>query len=145
MGKKKNQVSNTEKKGQLYLQQQKIEHYSGIIPHPNIIEGYERIFPGATDRILAMTENDLKHKHEIELIDQNSIVSCRNKALEFEISTSARGQYFGFFIMIMALIGSFVLILKGCKTDGYVTAVSTILLYFGSVMYRNKIQKKMED
>ena len=34
--------------------------YKGIIPPPSIIDGYEKNCPGATDRILAMTENQLK-------------------------------------------------------------------------------------
>ena len=33
--------------------------YKGIIPPPSIIDGYEKNCPGATDRILAMTENQL--------------------------------------------------------------------------------------
>lgn len=116
--------------------------YSGIIPPPNIIEGYERNCKGATDRILAMTENELKHNHELELLEQKSIIECRNKMLESEIASFKRGQFFGFILMLLALIGSFYLVLENHEIGGYATAIGTILFYFGSVIYKKKIQKQ---
>ena len=104
---KNNKSIKTEK----HLISQKVE-YSGIIPPPNIIDGYEKNCKGATDRILAMTENELKHKHEMELLEQKSINECREKMLKSEMENNKRGQIFGFIIMLAALIGSFVLILK---------------------------------
>lgn len=133
--------------------QQLVRHqeikYSGIIPPPNIVDGYEKNCKGATDRILAMTENELKHKHEMERLEQESIIECRNKMLDSEIKNFKRGQYFGFLIMIVALVGSFILILKNHEAGGYTTAVGIVLFYFASVMYRHKVQnsksKNRED
>ena len=119
-----------------------IQSYRGIIPPPNAMEGYEKVCSGAADRILAMAENDLKHKHEIEIKEQASIVECRNKVLNSEISNFKRGQYFGFIIILIALIGGFYLVLNNQKIGGDVTLVSTVFLYFGAVMYRNKIEKQ---
>ena len=119
-----------------------IESYRDIILSPNAMEGYEKVCSGAADRILAMAENDLKHKHEIEIKEQASIVECRNKVLNSEISNFKRGQYFGFIIIVIALIGRFYLVLNNQKIGGYVTLVSTVFLYFGAVMYRNKIEKQ---
>lgn len=119
-----------------------IQSYRGIIPPPNAMEGYEKVCSGAADRILAMAENDLKHKHEIEIKEQASIVECRNKVLNSEISNFKRGKYFGFIIILIALIGGFYLVLNNQKIGGYVTLVSTVFLYFGAVMYRNKIEKQ---
>ena len=59
------------KKAEILIQQQ--EQYSGIIPHPSIIEGYEKNCSGATDRILAMTENQLKSNQELSKLDQENI------------------------------------------------------------------------
>ena len=46
-----------------------IQHasFSGPIPPPTVLEGYERIIPGAAERILAMAEADAKHQRDIEL------------------------------------------------------------------------------
>lgn len=46
--KSKSPMSNNDKK-EVIVKQQHIKHYSGIIPHPEIVEGYERNCPGATD------------------------------------------------------------------------------------------------
>jgi uncharacterized membrane protein len=40
--------------------------FSGPIPPPNIISGYEKILPGAADRILAMAEKQSEHRQEME-------------------------------------------------------------------------------
>ncbi|WMS29753.1 DUF2335 domain-containing protein [Fusobacterium nucleatum] len=34
-----------------------------IIPYPNIVERYEKICPSAANKILTMTENELKNKN----------------------------------------------------------------------------------
>lgn len=41
----------------------KEEFFSGPIPHPSIVEGYEKILPGAADRILAMAEKEGEFRH----------------------------------------------------------------------------------
>ena len=95
-----------------------IQSYRGVIPPPTAMEGYEKVCPGAADRILAMAENDLKHKHEIETKEQDSIVRCRDEVLNSEISNFRRGQYFGFIIIVIALIGGFYLVLNNQKIGG---------------------------
>lgn len=42
------------------------EQYSGPIPHPRIMRGYEEICPGAADRILTMAEKEAEHRHSID-------------------------------------------------------------------------------
>ena len=100
--KSKSPMSNNDKK-EVIVKQQHIKHYSGIIPHPEIVEGYERNCPGATDRILAMTENQLKSSQEIELSEQNNINECRLTMLKSDVEYNKRGQIFG---SITIVIGS---------------------------------------
>lgn len=42
------------------------EEFSGPIPHPSILEGYEKILPGSADRILRMAEAQVSHRHDLE-------------------------------------------------------------------------------
>jgi uncharacterized membrane protein len=42
------------------------EHYSGPLPHPQLLERYEKLLPGATERIFALTEREQQHAHEIQ-------------------------------------------------------------------------------
>lgn len=56
--------------------------YSGPIPHPEILHGYEQICPGAADRIIAMAENQQNHR-----ISMEKIVVTGN------VEAQARGQW----------------------------------------------------
>ena len=40
--------------------------FSGPIPPPNIIKGYEDILPGAADRIITMAEEQSRHRQHME-------------------------------------------------------------------------------
>ena len=66
--------------------------FYGPIPHPSILEGYEKIVSGAANRILAMAEANAKHTHALEI-----------KALEIKSAEIKRGQIFGFSIGLAAL------------------------------------------
>lgn len=50
----------------------RIESFSGPLPHPDILAGYEATLPGAAERILAMAEKEEAHRHELELIQANA-------------------------------------------------------------------------
>lgn len=44
------------------------QKFSGPIPPPNIIAGYEKVIPGAADRIIRMAEQQSSHRQEMELM-----------------------------------------------------------------------------
>lgn len=52
-------VSAIEVKGQY-------QEYQGPIPHPDILRGFEEIVPGAADRIIAMAEQQMAHRIDLE-------------------------------------------------------------------------------
>ena len=132
----KKQVENT------LVQQRKIEQYSGIIPPPSVIDGYERNCPGATDRILMMTENELKNKQELDRKEQENIHECRKMALEFDIKHNKRGQILGFILLFIMLVGGFVLVFIGKEIGGYATIVGSISLALSSLIWSNSKNKK---
>ncbi len=53
-------------KEQLMLVVQEATTFSGPIPPPEILKGYEEAFPGAADRIIRMAEEQSKHRQYIE-------------------------------------------------------------------------------
>ena len=57
------------------------QSFSGPIPHPDILEHYEKIVPRAAERILAMAEEDAKHRQ------------LENNALNLTANGRSRGQY----------------------------------------------------
>ena len=50
--------------------------YSGPLPSPEALEKYNQVLPGAAERILAMAENQGKHRQDIErkVIESNAFV-----------------------------------------------------------------------
>ncbi len=76
--------------------------FSGPMPPPSVLEGYERLVHGAAERILAMAESDAKHQQEIEF--------AALRAAEAEIK---RGQLFGFVIGLTALGASMLALAMG--------------------------------
>lgn len=90
--------------------------FSGPMPPPALLEGYERIVPGAAERILAMAESDTKHQHEIEF--------AALRAAEGEIK---RGQIFGFVIGLTALGAAIVALAMGSPAVAGVIGGTTVV------------------
>jgi len=61
--------------------------YSGPIPHPSIIQGYEQALPGAADRVLTLVEKQSEHRQQLE-----------KAHMQHTIQASTRGTYCAVFI-----------------------------------------------
>lgn len=61
--------------------------FSGPMPPPNILDGYEKILPGAADRILTMTEIQSRHRQQME-----------KRMIEAEARDGLLGILFGFML-----------------------------------------------
>lgn len=71
---------------------QKIQSFSGPIPHPELLEGYERVQPGLAERIVSMAEKE----QEVQL-------ECDKALVEGPIKATRRGQWMGFVIALLFL------------------------------------------
>ena len=69
------------------------EEFSGPLPHPEILENYNRIVPGAAERIIQMAESEKEHRHYIE-----------KAALRADIREARLGQIFAFLIGTIAIV-----------------------------------------
>ena len=89
---------------------------------PAILEGYERLVPGAAERILAMAESDTKHQHAIAFSALN--------AAEGEVK---RGQIFAFIIGLAAHLSSMIALYIGSSvvagTIGCTTVVGLVSVF----------------
>src|SRR5712692_2728190 len=84
--------------------------FSGPIPPPSLLKGYEDIVPGAAERILSMAEADASHQREIEFA-----------ALNAEVYGLRRGQVSGVIVVLAALV-----VAAFCAYLGHEVAASTI-------------------
>lgn len=76
-----------------------IETYSGPLPPPDDLKKYNEAAPDAAERIIKMAENEQQHRHDKE-----------KKAIDISAKFERQGQWFGFIISIVSLIGGFIMI-----------------------------------
>ena len=66
------------------------ESFSGPLPHPRILKGYDDINKGFAERVLKMAEDEQRHRHHY---DEEILKSTK--------SADKRGQWMGFSIAIV--------------------------------------------
>lgn len=66
------------------------ESFSGPIPHPRILQGYESIKEGFAERILHMTEKEQDHRFKSE-----------DKMIDATIRSNSQGQWMGLTIAVI--------------------------------------------
>lgn len=110
----------------MVMAQQHIEHrveFSGPLPHPAILEQYEKILPGSAERILSMAEKQSNHRQTME-----------KRIIYSETFQAKVGMFFAFTIVIIALFIGGYLSLKGLPVSGLIsltTAIGVIVTTFG--------------
>lgn len=114
------------------------EQYSGPLPLPQHFEEYERICPGAADRILTLAERQTAHRHSLEGKDLDARIDDRKTVRNLE----KRGQGFGFLIGVVAIIaGAMVAIrnpaISGSLAGGFISC-SGIATIVGAFIYGRK-------
>jgi uncharacterized membrane protein len=77
------------------------EQFSGPLPHPSILHGYEQIVPGSAANIVESFVQEGRHRREREMRD----VRMREDWAKADIGLQGRGQIFGFIIAMTGIIG----------------------------------------
>jgi len=123
MSKKKNKIpANVRPTAQKLNKQNQIgaqvttQQFSGPVPHPEILRGYDQVLPGAAERILTMAELDQKHQIELE-----------NSAQHLAAKEIKRGQIFGLFVSIFAFITSIASLILGFEKAAMVIGGTTVV------------------
>lgn len=78
------------------------QDFTGPLPHPSILAGYDQVVPGSAERILVMAEKQLDHR-----INTESFIAHE------QMKQSSRGQHYAFFICSFALAISATLAMTG--------------------------------
>lgn len=71
--------------------------FSEPLPPPELLAAYERILPGAADRILRMAEEEGRHRRSLE----NRAVDADIEAMRRQFTEARLGQIFAFLIAVM--------------------------------------------
>ena len=96
--------------------------YQCSIPDPRIVEGYERVHPGAAGRILVMAEKEQENDHLI------SRAECRRLTVAQIV-----GMCFGFILCLSALAAGVYLIVMDKNGQGLTALISALLMLMISI------------
>lgn len=104
-----------------------LEMYNGPIPHPKVLEGYDKLDPGSAKRIINNGIEESKHRRKMEVITLKYIT---------------RSFYFRFILaFILAILfglGSFYLVLNNYPIIGSTflgaTLISIVIIFTGEIL-----------
>lgn len=105
------------------------QHFQGPIPPPDTLAKYEKIIPGAAERILAMAEKQGNHRRNLEA-----------KVIDKDSGRASRGQIFAFIITITIIVGGFVMVWQGKSLEGMASIIGAITALVGVFIY-GKVSK----
>lgn len=126
------------------MQQEKFE---GPIPHPKILQQYEKVYPGSAKTIIDMAVKEQEHRHEMDKTIVQSEVLLNAGQVEMiraSIKLKSRLQIFGFALTAALVIIGLVCIFLN-KNMGTITAFTFAIGSFCSIMFYGKKNKSNES
>ena len=106
-----------------------VEAYSGPIPSPEVIAGYERVLAGSANRIIKMAENEQGHRQKLER---------RNQL--FQTGVTSIGQLFAFIMGMSGIAGGVYLVKNDKSIAGFGVFFSSLATLVGIFFYNRKHQ-----
>ncbi|MHB1222220.1 MAG: DUF2335 domain-containing protein [Gammaproteobacteria bacterium] len=92
--------------------------FSGPIPSPEVLAGYEKLENGLAARIVKMAEDQAQHRHNLETKQLELQYSLEEKKISFQTNNAEnnhteikRGQIFGFLFGLSAIAAGVVAII----------------------------------
>lgn len=118
-------------------------HYSGPLPDPQTFSVYERITPGAGDRILKMAENEQAHRHKVEML----LAEATARDTAEERREIRRSQWLAWFVAILIICIGAWLIHNGNPISGSLITGGTLLGIVSAFLRQNRriSEKHKED
>lgn len=106
--------------------------HSGPLPDAETLEHYARIIPNGAERVMAMAEREQSFRHEYS-----------NKVSKRQLNQISRGQWLGFIIACIGLVGGIFLSYNGKETSGLSTIIGSMVLLAGAFI-TGRIQNKKD-
>lgn len=91
------------------------QQFSGPIPPPHVLSGYDQVQAGFAERVMAMAEKEQAHRHGLE-----------TQALTSSITIQKRGQLFALLLSLLILLISGFLIYDGKELAGSAIAGASL-------------------
>jgi uncharacterized membrane protein len=113
--------------------------FSGPLPHPEILQKYDEVYPGAAKIIIEMAKSQSEHRQDLE-----------KKVISSDIRNSKMGLFFGFIIGITGIVAGVYIIsigqvIAGSALSG-ITLVSLVSIFvYGSQGRKKEREEKKQD
>lgn len=121
--------------GQEIIRQEVSMAFSGPLPHPEILQKYDEILPGAAERIIKMAEQQAEHRRALE-----------QQAIKSDIKNSKLGIWFGFIIGMSGIIGGIVVAVFGKQQlGGAALSFASLAALVGVFIYGSESRKKEQS
>ncbi|MEM9452478.1 MAG: DUF2335 domain-containing protein [Cyanobacteria bacterium P01_E01_bin.6] len=114
--------------------------FSGPIPSPETLYGYDRVEPGAANRILKMAEKEQSHRHSM----QKQMLTIHAKDIEDGRQEKKLGQIFGLTIGIVSILAGSLVAYSGKQIAGAVIGTGGVAGLV-SVFVRGKREETKGD
>lgn len=92
------------------------QQFSGPLPPPSVLSGYENVGEGFANRVIALAEKQQAHRHQFE-----------DKSVDAAINAEKRGQYYALIVSVLIILGSLYLIATGKEISGMILAAGGTL------------------
>ncbi len=109
----------------------KASSFSGPIPPPELLDGYNEVVKDGAERIVAMAEKQSNYRMQLE-----------DHAIREELKQSRLGQIFGFILGIVGLVLAAILAILDHETIAGIFGTTTILGLVTVFVLGKKAQKK---
>lgn len=107
--------------------------HQGPLPRPEDFERYNRVLPGAADRILRMAEKQAAHRQDLE-----------SRALKGDLVKSMMGTILAYITFAGSMFGAVYLLMHDKPIQGLVALIVALGSAFGSKIYADFVQPKEE-
>jgi uncharacterized membrane protein len=88
--------------------------FTGPLPHPQLFEQYERVLPGAADRIFAMAESEAHHRRAME----EKAINADIEGMRRQFAEGRVGQFCALVITIGFIVSGTYVALRGQPLAG---------------------------
>jgi len=105
--------------------------YQSPIPPPEIVAGYERVLPGAAERILAMAERQSAHRLRQE-----------ERVVTHNIEREKTGQWMAFAVSLVVIAGGIGLAWTGRSVTGLMMVIGDLAALAGVFVYGRRAQEQ---
>lgn len=114
----------------LQVVEQRLEHYSGPIPHPDVLAKYGEIVPNMPERLLAKFEQQADHRMALERLVIAGDVKRANWGLVSAV-------VFGLCVLASAVV----LVMNGHEGIGAAMMITGFLTYGGAFLYTKRSRR----